>query len=259
MQLIAVDIGNSSTKIAVENIANRNLWRTRANLDNRSPVEFGPDFLGFLEHQSAWSISSVNETRQSELVAWIKENRPEDRVHIIGESDVPMGSNVESREQLGRDRLIAAWAAWQLNDCQGPLIVVDAGTAVTIDGVDPAGTFQGGFIFPGAEANLKSLNEKTHDLPDLTSENREQTDFQFSLGKSTISAILNGVNQSQIHAMTGMVGKLKTHLGADNTKVFATGGGLNLIHSELPTDWIFVDDLVLRGALGIGKQMAISS
>jgi len=149
MQLIAVDIGNSSTKIgfAQNAVAKKSTWRdlqskgddlwtSRANLPNENPIALLGEDLKLDQAPATWVVSSVNSVRAQSLGDWVATHRPDDRFQLIAQSDVDLQSDVQSRKQLGRDRLIAAWMAIQLNDNTGPAIVVDAGTAVTVDLVD---------------------------------------------------------------------------------------------------------------------------
>lgn len=263
IQLIAADIGNSSTKLAIQQTVEDDRWWGRATVQNSTSIASAMDGneVQLEEAPAFWSISSVNQTRAAELEAWLTANRPNDKFHAIQPQDIPLASNVPDRGGVGRDRLVAAWMAVQLNDNSGPLIVIDAGTAVTIDLVDETTTFQGGVIYPGATSNLKMLSDSTDALPDLSSEEYFQeagdltTDF---IGKSTHPAILRGVYQSQIGALKQIVANQKlTH--APTADVYATGGGITPLKSALPKDWQFVSDLVLQGARAIGKQLLAKS
>lgn len=256
MQLIAADIGNSSTKVAVDNRSD-DRWCMQSVFRGDEQIQFGPDEIDLSNQPAFWSVSTVNSERESTLRKWVEEHRPNDQFHSIAESDVPLESDVESRSQLGRDRLIAAWAATELNDSSGPVIVVDAGTAVTIDLVGENLVFQGGHIFPGAESNFKFLCESTDALPDLSSEKRlnrfEDLDFG-AIGKSTHEAILQGVYQSQIGAILGIVGAMAKKYNI-NPVVYATGGGVADISNSLPRNWVHVPDLVLLGAKMVGQRL----
>lgn len=260
MQLIAVDIGNSSTKIAVEQPGDEERWCLKSIIRGDEPIVL--DSIVAQSGPAFWSASSVNRQRQERLEHWISEHRPDDRFHAITPGEVSLKSNVESREQLGRDRLIAAWMAAQLNDQTGPLIVIDAGTAVTIDVVDRELVFQGGLIFAGAESNFRQLAAGTAALPDLSGQYSQPSISRIddrSIGKSTFDAIRGGVLHSQIEAIRGIVDRLtKTMVqngdGA-SPEVYATGGGLQEITSCLPDEWNFVPDLVLRGARAIGSAL----
>ena len=150
MQLIAVDIGNSWTKLAVQQSPDEQGWSVEASFDNAIP--FSGDALSAAKvsldsAEAFWAVSSVNSVRAQQINAWLKEHRPQDHFHIISATDVAIESNVESRDAVGRDRLVAAAMALELNSNTGPVIVVDAGTAVTVDTVDQSGVFQGCLLY----------------------------------------------------------------------------------------------------------------
>ena len=255
MQLIAVDIGNSSTKVAVEHAEHDHHWLLESVIRGDDPVEF--DFREFAIDQEVafWSVCSVNQKRQTGLADWVASHRPADLFHVIQANEVRLETDVHSRELLGRDRLIAAWQAAQLND-GGPLVVIDAGTAVTIDLVDRHRVFQGGMIFPGGRSSLDLLASKTDALPNLSSDGpgelRDLADLGF-LGKSTESAIRLGVYQSQIAVINAAVKSLELSYGP--LEVYLTGGGVHELVNWLPEQWQFVPDLILQGAKSIGKEL----
>lgn len=263
MQLIAVDIGNSSTKIGVlrnsdSSLVGNDLWSGQIRLQNEIPIDLGLNDLELPGEPALWAISSVNSVRARELDAWVSRHRPNDQFHLIAESEVDLNSDVQSRKQLGRDRLIAAWMAVELNDRAGPVIVVDAGTAVTIDLVDDQLIFQGGYIFPGADSNFQQLVQNTDALPSLSQAQRNKSlkDLEYgNFGKSTEEAIFNGVYQSQIGGITGIIAAMSEKLSSLPT-VYLTGGGIEEISRFLPESWVRVSDLVLRGAVGIGQQVS---
>ena len=263
MQLIAADIGNSSTKIAVEHTRDGDRWCMETIFRGDEPICL--DLSGFesAEEPAFWAASSVNRDRQRQLENWVREHRPEDRFHAINAEEVNLETHVDSRDALGRDRLIAGWMAMELNDRSGPLIVIDAGTAVTIDLIDQALVFQGGFIFAGVDSNFRQLAQGTAALPDLSGQSRNRPLDKLSLqtpGKSTIDAIRHGVYFSQVEAIRGIVDELSRDLATGQEQhqqpaVYATGGGLQEISNCLPAEWNYVSDLVLRGARSIGHTL----
>jgi type III pantothenate kinase len=120
-------------------------------------------------------------------------------------------------------------------------VVVDAGTAVTVDCCNDTGDFLGGAIAPGARTMLQSLHEKTARLPQV-----ELAVPSGAFGKNTREAMLQGV----YHGVRGMVRELveqyATELG-NWPDIIATGGdaqmlfeGWELIHAVSP-------DLTLYG------------
>ncbi len=250
MILISADIGNSATKIVID-------WLDEGPQPVQTIKLLGvqPIGLDLPDQPTYWSICSVNSPRCEQLCSWIAENRPHDQVHEIRESEIPIRSNVECRATTGRDRLVAAWQSCCLFDNQQPIVVVDAGTAVTIDWIDVERVFQGGVIFPGAEACLRILSLETIALPDLSLLHRDIAIVEIMtepIGRGTQLAILRGVFQSQVASMKYIVESIcSIHDGRCN--VIATGGGVQRLAEFLPDDWSIVPDLVLHGATGIGR------
>ena len=260
MQLIAADIGNSSSKVAVDHTEDDDRWCMETIFRGEEPIEFDFEALDVHAQPAFWAVSSVNAIRLERLAVWVARNRPQDHFHVISSDDVQLKTDVHSRERLGRDRLIAANQAVRLNE-GGPLIVVDSGTAVTIDFVDQQNVFQGGMIFPGAFSNLKYLAEGTDALPDLA-ENGSQglkplgylNDSLDYIGKCTESAILLGVYQTQLSAIRVAVEEL-SQTQSQPVDVYVTGGGIQELLSWIPETWQHVPDLVLRGAKDIGREL----
>jgi pantothenate kinase type III len=249
MFVVALDIGNSSTKISV----NGRLTRVAANLDTKDqqallgqaiePVAFGDLF---------WSVCSVNRKSTSRLRDWVAAERPADRFHEIHADDIPLPSNVENRNGVGRDRLLGSWWASKNSDGRN-VVVVDAGTAVTIDVVNEK-TFIGGLIFPGADTCLKALSDKTDALPDLTALPSPIDDSwipeSIQIGRSTNEAILLGVHQHQFAGILSVVSSLQRCYDAD---VVCTGGALLPMVQWLPENWQFDESLLLDAANAIAN------
>ena len=254
MQLIAANIGNSSTQVAVDYADHDHRWLLECIVRGDDPIELNFGEFDFHQEPAFWAVCSVNRERQKTLADWVTQNRPSDLFHVIQPGEVELETNVLSREQLGRDRLVAAWQAVQLNE-GGPLVVIDAGTAVTIDLIDKDNVFQGGMILPGAQACFDILSGKTDALPNLSAEGPSMdghNELGF-IGKSTQSAIQLGVYQSQISVMKSAVNDLKSNFGP--LEVYLTGGGIRKLVDWLPDDFQHVPDLVLQGATAIGKDL----
>ena len=264
MQIIAVDIGNSAIKL----LAGENHLR----LPHRSATSQS-DFADALTKYVAsvdgsgpffWVVVSVDDARRQQFADWIKQNRAEDRIEVITREGVPLDIVDSYRTSVGVDRLVAAYAAVSLKEADNPLIIVDAGTAVTIDVVsgisaDRSRRFEGGIIFPGAAACLSALNSATADLPDValwSARLEDSGSLEGLLGTETNMAIANGVRLSQAHAAAGIVSAFNRLSGAE---VWITGGGaediLELLNDEVTSGWISDPLLVLRGATAIGQQV----
>lgn len=165
----------------------------------------------------------------------------------------------QGEKTVGADRLCTAIGAYAL--VQQACVVVDAGSAVTVDFVDGAGVFHGGAIAPGARMMLRALHERTASLPNVefaAPEGVGSPDVGAELqpfGRNTPQAILNGV----YFAITGLVRRL-TERYAEKYEaypiVLATGGDAPTLfeHDELVER--IVPDLTLRGVAAAFHEWA---
>ncbi len=235
----AVDVGNQRTKWA---------FFAECNGDSKS-VEFeSPAAFQQVSEIRLWNtppihwrVCSVSPVRAEEFQRWLRSNRATDQFSKIENSQVPLMLQVEQPEKVGTDRILACWGALQLLAPVTPMIVIDAGTAVTIDVVTPGREFLGGVIFPGVAAAISGLHRSTAQLPDLKLERYPD----FIIGNSTERAIQAGVYQAQVGAIRYIAERFQQHFGTQS--VAMTGGGIGPIRQELPDDWTTINDLVLRG------------
>ncbi|MDO5580087.1 MAG: type III pantothenate kinase [Planctomycetia bacterium] len=169
--LIAVDIGNSFMKFG---FYESGLMKDPFPLPDSICVEATSSFsdlFDWLDKQGVrflhlhWMIASVNAKRTASLQNWLKRNRSRDQVQVLALADIPLKIRYDYPEKLGLDRAVAAYAAKEQLDYSGPILVVDIGTATTIDLIDEEGTFVGGAILPGPQIAAQVLFEKTAQLP----------------------------------------------------------------------------------------------
>ena len=257
---IAVDIGNTATKIGwISNMATSALTSESDESVIHLHEILVPSQLAditFPVEKCNWYVTCVNQIRFDGLAAWVHEYRGEDQLIRIGNQDVPLSSTVDSRDQVGTDRLVAAFAAMSYGQAIAPRIVIDSGTATTIDFVIQE-SFQGGAILPGIGTMLHSLSRNTDALPDLREKLRQAIADDMAkrwVGKNTSDAILIGVLQAQIGILNHFI--TQHRIRRNDLQVIATGGGIEVLREFLPKDVIYVDNLVLRGTLEIGCQLS---
>ena len=148
-----------------------------------------------------------------------------------GDIPAPLEIAAQPAERVGDDRVAACLGALQL-DAASPWVVVDAGTAVTVNAVRPAEggrlpRFEGGLIAPGAALCLRSLGQGTAQLPGLSDGAFEKSGFDF-IGRNTEQAMLFGVLALQASAVTAMIDGQRALLG-HAAKVALTGGGAGFL------------------------------
>lgn len=144
--------------------------------------------------------------------------------------------------QLGADRWAALIGARHL--FQGDCLVVNAGTATTIDVLDRNGVFQGGLILPGIDLMRASLAGNTARLP--------LTDGAcLPLPRNTADAIASGALQ----ATAGAIARMYAHLAAAEGSIcLVTGGAAATLLPVLEVPWRAVDCLVLEGLVRIARE-----
>ena len=153
--------------------------------------------------------------------------------------------------RIGVDRLAAASAAHRAAPAGQAVVVVDAGTALTVDAIDAEGTFRGGVIAPGLRLGLNALSANTSFLPQV-----ELAATTPLLGQNTADGLRSGA----LHGSAALVEGLCTRMAAvlDSTiAVFLTGGDGPLLHPHIAAVHTCDPDLVLRGlALAYGRRTA---
>jgi len=143
--------------------------------------------------------------------------------------------------QLGCDRWAALVAAW--NRVRGACLVVNAGTATTVDMLSAAGEFRGGVILPGVALMKKSLAENTAGL-DLHEGSRRAEP------RNTADAIETGCHEAQI----GAIGRMYAHLSA-GAACLVSGGGAAAIAASLSFATV-VEHLTLEGIARLAAARA---
>lgn len=188
-------------------------------------------------------------------------------IKIMGqEIQVPLRNRYAYPEQVGQDRLVGAYAAWceygayaaprgrpagrspertRQRSARGAagrdVVVVDIGTAITIDIVTKGGEYLGGIIAPGLEISLEALATRTALLPKV--ELKEPPEL---LGRDTANSIRSGVLYGCAALCDGLVSQLK-RLYAPKATVVATGGASPLIAKHARTIDHLKPHLVLDG------------
>jgi len=190
-----------------------------------------------------WLVSSVNREMESCLSQWIANER-NDRYALLTSHDVDMPIQVEFPDRVGMDRLAAAVVANSLRRSDQAAIVIDAGSAITVDVVSSQGEFLGGAILPGLMMSAAVLASKTDLLPLVPASYRD--DPPDVLGRSTEAAMRSGLYWGIVGAVKELVQKLADQLVGD-TKVVISGGTAEILKDRLSFEVCHVPQLVLSG------------
>lgn len=139
--------------------------------------------------------------------------------------------------QLGPDRWAALVAAWQ--ECATACLVVNAGTALTVDSLDAQGNFLGGLIAPGVATMLASLATNTAGLADDPGEHR-------AFPTRTADAMTTGAIDAAVGAIARARTRLEQRHGAP-VPLVVSGGGAPRLLPHLDGDVRHREHLVLEG------------
>jgi type III pantothenate kinase len=241
INLLALNVGNSRLSIGVF-VAGELQFTTRIPHDNRANWQGRiADAWGRIESKENAAVagSSVNAELSKAIEQAVKKATGNSIEWVGQDIDLPIKVMTDEPQQTGVDRVVNVAAAHE--QMGKGCVVVDAGTAITVDCCNDAGEFVGGSISPGVSLMLDALHERTAQLPRV----------QFhapsgAFGKSTEQAILHGV----YHGVRGMVKELVENYATELgywPDVIATGGdaqalfeGWELVHAISP-------DLTLYG------------
>ena len=246
--LIAVDVGNNRVKVG-------SFWALAGSeIPEPKRTWTFPGDAPCLEsvvadcakpgEQLHWWIGSVNRPTTSRLIDWLGEHRPEDEITLLASGDLPLEVNLPRPDMVGIDRLLAAVAANRIRQSDRPAVVVDLGTAVTVDLISVDGVFQGGAILPGIEMSARALHDYTDLLPRI--QMTELTEPPEALGKATEPAMRSGLYWGSV----GAVRELTSRMIADPSvepEIFVTGGAGPMVAKLLSKSAHHVPHLTLAG------------
>lgn len=132
---------------------------------------------------------------------------------------------IDNPREVGADRIVNAVAAFEKFGGK-PLIIVDFGTATTIDAISGDGEYLGGAIAPGVDISTEALFRNAAKLPRV-----ELVKPESAIGKNTIMAMQSGIIYGFVGQVEGLIKHFKKEIG-EETYVIATGGFVNLIAPE---------------------------
>ncbi len=243
---IAVDIGNTSLhfgrfeedrlvqerKLAVGKLENFFSW-------------WKQEFQEFLPQWIA--LASVNPKITENFISKITSLFQRASIFKVGEDHpVPIPMDVKAPKEVGVDRLVNGW--WAQKKYGTPVLVVDFGTAITIDVVSPKGVYLGGIIAPGLRLSAKGLYEGTALLPEI-----QVVRKPCIIGKNTIEAMESGIFWGAVGMVEIWVQKVMAFQQWENCQIIATGGDAALIASECSSISQIDPFLTLEGIYQLGK------
>ncbi|MDR0832831.1 MAG: type III pantothenate kinase [Candidatus Symbiothrix sp.] len=247
---ITVDIGNSLSKIAL--FENDGLDRHCVAGSDPQSYPQSPRLVEYFQYNTLTEhdIQTIldNNSVDAGIVCSVKKDetwlpellskRLKQFYELTPQLPIPLVIDYQTPHTLGMDRIAAAVGAYSIRPMTD-LLVIDIGTAITIDFVSSTGVYKGGNISPGPDLRFKALNAYTDRLPLVDAEGALPT-----FGYDTATAIRSGV-------IGGIVRELDTYIDEQkkNAAVFAflTGGYAFYFENKLSNRTFADENLVLKG------------
>lgn len=244
--LLAIDIGN--TNIVIGGIKdNQIVFEARIATDrSKTSDQYAVDIKDIL---SLFDVKAedIQDCIISSVVPPVFNSVRTGILKVTGKSPMVVGPglktglkiHMDNPAQVGSDRIVIAVAA--LAEYKPPLILMDLGTATTLEVVGEDNSYLGGCIIPGVRISLDALTSRTAQLPGIRLERPKRV-----IGKNTVDCMRSGIMYGTAAMMDGMLDRIEGELGTSAT-VVATGGIAQFIiplcHREIKLE----KDLMLKG------------
>ncbi len=221
---IVVDIGNSRMKWGR---CGGGQVRGMVSLAHDSAVDWKDQAkIWGVSEQTRWAVAGVVPREVERFLGWLAA-RGSDSVVITNDlfdtaEATGLGTKVEELHRVGVDRLLTSLAAYRRQSAPTPVVVINVGTAMTIDFVKASGTHVGGVILPGPQLMARSLHDYTAKLPHIDIEPKPPATF---CGQNTASAITVGIANAVLSVAYQLAWDWACHTG-QRPWVYATGGAV---------------------------------
>jgi type III pantothenate kinase len=189
-----------------------------------------------------WAVCGVHPQRRDRLVDWLHQRGDEVRL-ISSPKQLPLQVALRHPGKVGIDRLLNAVAVNSRRAEATPAVMVDAGSAVTVDYVDRHGVFRGGAILPGLALMARALHDYTALLPLI------EVDANVEVpGTSTVQAMKVGIFCAVVGGVNEVIKRLVEHEpAAKEMEVFVGGGDGAMVAPQLRQPTCLWPTMTLEG------------
>lgn len=248
--ILAVDVGNTSTEIALLNEADgsvRNKYRYSSK--EQKIVQYHKNHIEQFAGNGSISAAVISSV-VPEISCLLEEVCLElfELFPLFVNSEINSGLDIkyDYPEKLGAD--LIAVSAGAVSKYGSPAIVVDVGTATTFSVVNGKNEYLGGLIAPGPVTSMKALASMTAQLPSVRLEVTDNV-----IGTNTADCINIGTVTAHTAMIDGMLQRVKESLGVSDVKVIATGGFSKELIPLCRQDLIYDENLIFTGLYQIYK------
>ena len=248
--LLAIDVGNTNIVLGVfEGVSLVQSWRLQT-LRERTSDELGLLVDGLFAHSRidrarihGVVLGSVVPPLTGTLQMMAQRYFGVTALTVDPASNTGMPILYENPAEVGADRIVNAVAAYEKfgRDGKHPLIVVDFGTATTLDAITAKGEYLGGAICPGVQISADALFQRAARLPRIDVRKPPRI-----VGRTTVGAMESGLFYGYVGMVEGLARRMSDELGGDAICI-ATGGLAAVIAPEIPAIVHVDPDITLQG------------
>ena len=251
--LLAIDIGNTNIVIGCMK-DDEIVFKARiATERQRTSDQYGVEIKNMIEAFGV-NLKDIDDCIISSVVPPVFNSVRTGVLKIIGKQPMVVSPglktglniHVDVPSQVGSDRIVIAVAA--LAEYEAPLILMDLGTATTIEVVEPDNRYVGGIIFPGVMVSLDALTSRAAQLPGISLDKPKAV-----IGKNTVDCMRSGMMHGTAAMIDGIIERIEEELGHKAT-IVATGGLARFITPLCKREIILERDLLLKGLNIIYKK-----
>ena len=244
--LLAIDIGNTNIVLGCfENDKIR--FKARIATDKiKTSDQYGVEINTMLETFGVHK-EQIDDCIISSVVPPVFNSVCTGVIKVIGKQPMVVGSGLKTGlnihmdvpSQVGADRIVIAVAA--LAEHSAPLILMDMGTATTIEVVEPNNVYVGGLIFPGMRLSLDALTSHTSQLPGISLDQPKSV-----IGKNTVDCMRSVMMFGTAAMLDGLIDRIEEELGHSAT-IIATGGMAQFVLPLCKHEILLDKNLLLKG------------
>jgi len=248
--LLAIDVGNSNIVLGVfEGDTLVQSWRLQT-VRERTSDELGLLVEGLFDHSlierlqvRGVILGSVVPPLTGTIRQMVQRYFGVTAVVVEPGVNASMPILYENPSEVGADRILNGVAAYEKfgKGLGRPLIVVDFGTATTLDAITAKGEYLGGAICPGVTISADALFQRAARLPRIDVRKPSRV-----VGRTTVGAMESGLFWGYVGMVEGLVRRMDAELGG-NAICVATGGLADVIAPETPLIQHVDPDLTLHG------------
>ena len=246
--LMAVDVGNTQTVLGLfEGVELRGQWRISTEAQ-RTSDELAVVSAGLLD-LNGLELGQVSAMIFSSVVPGLTRSYRHLAEDVLGvpfylvnaEIETGLKNRYDDPAAVGADRIVNAVATGEHYGF--PAIIVDIGTATTVEAVDGEGCYLGGAIFTGLYVALEALVARTAKLPGVDLEEEPPS----AIATNPPDSIRSGFVYGYAGAIDALVRRLREELGQEDIRVVATGGPAGVIVRHCREIEEFDPNLTLKG------------